>query len=29
MQALGIDIFGGCCGTGPGHIRAVASLLKD
>jgi len=29
MYALGIHIFGGCCGTGPEHIRAVASRLKD
>lgn len=29
MHALGIHIFGGCCGTGPEHIGAVASLLKD
>ena len=29
MYGLGIRIFGGCCGTGPEHIRAVASLLKD
>ena len=29
MHALGIRVFGGCCGTGPEHIRAVASLLKD
>jgi 5-methyltetrahydrofolate--homocysteine methyltransferase len=29
MHELGIQIFGGCCGTGPEHIRAVASRLKD
>ncbi len=29
MHALGIHIFGGWCGTGPEHIRAVASRLKD
>ena len=28
MHQLGIHIFGGCCGTGPEHIRAVASCLK-
>jgi 5-methyltetrahydrofolate--homocysteine methyltransferase len=28
LYALGIHIFGGCCGTGPEHIRAVASRLK-
>ena len=28
MHALGIHIFGGCCGTGPDHIRAVAAKLK-
>jgi len=27
MYAKGIHILGGCCGTGPEHIRAVASLL--
>jgi len=29
MYGLGIHIFGGCCGTGPEHIQAVASQLKD
>jgi 5-methyltetrahydrofolate--homocysteine methyltransferase len=28
MVALGIHIFGGCCGTGPEHIGALASRLK-
>jgi 5-methyltetrahydrofolate--homocysteine methyltransferase len=28
IYAKGIHILGGCCGTGPEHIRAVASLLK-
>jgi methionine synthase I (cobalamin-dependent) len=28
MYGLGIHIFGGCCGTGPEHIQAVASQLK-
>jgi len=28
MHGLGVHIFGGCCGTGPEHIRAVASQLK-
>jgi len=28
MHGLGIHIFGGCCGTGPEHIQAVASQLK-
>ncbi len=27
MHGLGIHIFGGCCGTGPEHIRAVAKVL--
>ena len=28
MAALGIHIFGGCCGTGPEHIQALADRLK-
>ena len=28
IYAKGIHVLGGCCGTGPEHIRAVASLLK-
>jgi 5-methyltetrahydrofolate--homocysteine methyltransferase len=28
MHGLGIRIFGGCCGTGPEHIRAVAQVLN-
>jgi len=28
MAALGIHIFGGCCGTGPEHIGALAARLK-
>ena len=24
--ALGADIVGGCCGTGPDHIKAIADL---
>ena len=28
MVDAGIRILGGCCGTGPQHIRAVAQLLK-
>jgi len=24
----GIHILGGCCGTGPQHIRAMAEILK-
>ena len=28
MAALGIHIFGGCCGTGPEHIGAIAARLK-
>lgn len=27
--ALGADIIGGCCGTTPKHIAALAKLLKD
>lgn len=29
MAALGIHIFGGCCGTGPEHIGAIAARLKQ
>jgi 5-methyltetrahydrofolate--homocysteine methyltransferase len=25
----GANIIGGCCGTGPDHIRAFVSLLRD
>ncbi|NQV34731.1 MAG: homocysteine S-methyltransferase family protein [Phycisphaeraceae bacterium] len=28
MAALGIHIFGGCCGTSPEHIGALAARLK-
>jgi 5-methyltetrahydrofolate--homocysteine methyltransferase len=28
LAELGINIIGGCCGTGPEHIRALAALLK-
>lgn len=28
IHATGINIIGGCCGTGPEHIQAVASALK-
>ncbi|MCF7972393.1 MAG: homocysteine S-methyltransferase family protein [Phycisphaerae bacterium] len=28
MAVLGIHIFGGCCGTGPEHIGALAARLK-
>jgi 5-methyltetrahydrofolate--homocysteine methyltransferase len=28
IAGLGIRILGGCCGTGPQHIRAVAQALK-
>jgi 5-methyltetrahydrofolate--homocysteine methyltransferase len=27
MRQLGINIVGGCCGTGPGHIRAIADAI--
>jgi methionine synthase I (cobalamin-dependent) len=28
MLSAGVRILGGCCGTGPDHIRAVARVLK-
>ncbi|MCH7606488.1 MAG: homocysteine S-methyltransferase family protein [Chloroflexi bacterium] len=28
LADLGINIIGGCCGTGPEHIRALAAQLK-
>ncbi|HEX3301081.1 MAG TPA: bifunctional homocysteine S-methyltransferase/methylenetetrahydrofolate reductase [Actinomycetota bacterium] len=32
MRALldeGVSIVGGCCGTGPGHTRAIADAVRD
>jgi len=29
LADLGISILGGCCGTGPDHIRALAKILKE
>ena len=28
MAGMGVSILGGCCGTGPEHIRALAERLK-
>ena len=28
LAALGVSVIGGCCGTGPEHIRAIAPLLE-
>ena len=28
IHSAGVNIIGGCCGTGPGHIKAVAKKLK-
>jgi 5-methyltetrahydrofolate--homocysteine methyltransferase len=28
IHSAGVNIIGGCCGTGPGHIEAVAGKLK-
>jgi len=28
LAGLGINIIGGCCGTGPEHIRALAASVK-
>lgn len=27
-EKLGLNMLGGCCGTGPQHIRAIGSLLR-
>jgi len=27
--SFGVKIFGGCCGTTPGHIRAIADALRN
>jgi homocysteine S-methyltransferase len=29
MAAAGAGLIGGCCGTGPDHIRALAAALRD
>jgi 5-methyltetrahydrofolate--homocysteine methyltransferase len=28
IHSVGVDIIGGCCGTGPAHIKAAAKKLK-
>jgi len=28
LHALGVNIIGGCCGTGPGHIRTIRELVN-
>ena len=28
MADIGINIFGGCCGTTPGHIHAASQALR-
>lgn len=28
LQGLGINILGGCCGTGPDHIKALVGAIK-
>ena len=28
LQGLGINILGGCCGTGPDHIKSLASAIR-
>ena len=28
LTEMGINIVGGCCGTGPDHIRALSKLLR-
>ena len=29
IHAAGINVVGGCCGIGPGHIRATTDKLKS
>jgi 5-methyltetrahydrofolate--homocysteine methyltransferase len=29
IHSAGVTILGGCCGTGPEHIKAIASALKQ
>lgn len=29
VEALGVAAFGGCCGTDPSHVRAIAQRLRD
>jgi 5-methyltetrahydrofolate--homocysteine methyltransferase len=29
IYSTGVNIIGGCCGTGPEHIKAIASALKQ
>ena len=29
LACLGINIIGGCCGTGPAHIRALSAALRE
>ncbi|MCX5637141.1 MAG: homocysteine S-methyltransferase family protein [Planctomycetota bacterium] len=29
IHSTGVNIIGGCCGTGPEHIKAIASALKQ
>jgi 5-methyltetrahydrofolate--homocysteine methyltransferase len=28
IYSAGVNIIGGCCGTGPGHIKCVAEALN-
>ena len=29
VETYGVSVVGGCCGTGPEHIRALAAALRD
>ena len=29
VEAYGVSVVGGCCGTGPEHIRTLAAALRD
>ena len=29
VERYGVNIVGGCCGTTPDHIRAIAERVKD
>ena len=29
LRDMGVNVLGGCCGTGPGHIRALRAALRS
>ena len=28
LKEVGVNIIGGCCGTGPAHIKALSDTIK-